>query len=291
MGSGNGVGRPYQDVSVQAGDDAQGQIDGIHSQMALYARDLKRIVDAERQKTRSLAEANARLAILDRLKTDFLAFIAHELRTPLSGMVVLDLLDPHGDPHVLAEMIAILRHSYERLERFVERGLEYFKWLAAEPCTEQTAMSDLTAVVQTTIDTLSALHTPDVTLERDLPQGSCLVRGESAHLARVAEILLDNALKFSESDQKYIQVSVGLERGRVTLTVADHGRGFAPELGPELFRPFTIANVMNHSQGTGLSLALASAIVAASGGKISATSAGVGQGATFTVELLAVSLL
>lgn len=291
MDNGNGMGRPYQDVPVKAEDEAQGQIDRIHSQMALYARDLKRIVDAERNKTQSLAEANARLAILDRLKTDFLAFIAHELRTPLSGMVVLDLLDPHGDPHVLAEMIDILRHSYERLERFVERGLEYFKWLAAEPCTDQAAVSDLTAVVQATIDAMSALHTPDVTLERDLPRAPCFVRGESAHLARVAEILLDNALKFSESDKTYIHVSIGLERGRATLTVADRGRGFTPEMGPELFRPFTIANVMNHSQGAGLGLALASAIVAASRGTISATSAGVGQGATFTVELPAVSLL
>ena len=119
---------------------------------------------------------------------------------------------------------------------------------------------------------------------------AAIVRGEGEHLARVVGVLLDNALKFSEDD-KHIRVSIKTENGRVTLTVSDHGRGFAPEMGPELFRPFTIANVMNHSQGTGLSLALASAIVAASKGKISAASAGVGHGAIFTVELPAVSLL
>jgi signal transduction histidine kinase len=258
--------------------------------MALYARDLKRMVDAERQKARALAEANARLAILDRLKTDFLAFIAHELRTPLSGMIVLDLLDPHGDPQSLTEMIDILRHGYERLEKFIERGLAYFKWLAAEPCTDQAAVSDLAAVAQTAIDAMPKLRNPEVTLVKDLSQEPCFVRGESEHLTQVAGILIDNAFKFSEND-KHIHVSVKTENGQVTLTVSDHGRGFAPEMGPELLRPFTIANVMNHSQGTGLSLALASAIVAASGGKISATSAGVGKGATFTVELPAVSLL
>jgi signal transduction histidine kinase len=286
----NGADRLSQDVVVKAGDSVQAQIDRIHSQMALYARDLKRMVDAERQKAQALEEANARLAILDRLKTDFLAFIAHELRTPLSGMVVLDLLDPHGDPQSLTEMIDILRRGYERLEKFIERGLEYFKWLAAEPRTDQAAVSDLITVVQTTIDAMRELRNPTVTLERDMPQEPCFVRGESEHLARVVEILIDNALKFSEDDKR-IHVSVKTQNGQVTMTVSDHGRGFAPEMGPELLRPFTIANVMNHSQGTGLSLALASAIVAASGGKISATSAGVGKGATFTVELPAVSLL
>jgi len=278
------------DVIAEAGDDVQTQMDRIHSQMALYARDLKRMVDAERQKARALAEANARLAILDRLKTNFLAFIAHELRTPLSGMLVLDLLDPHGDPQSLAEMINILRHGYERLEKFIERGLEYFKWLAADPLPERAAVSDLVAVAQTTIDAMRELHNSAVTLERDMPQASCFVRGESEHLARVVQALLENALKFSEDD-KYIHVSIKTENGRTTLAVSDQGRGFAPEMGPELLRPFTIANVMNHSQGTGLSLALANAIVAASGGQLSAASAGVGQGATFTVELPTVLLL
>src|SRR5215510_8038698 len=51
--------------------EVQQQLNTPNSQLALYARDLKRIVDAERQKARELAEANARLHILDRLKTDF----------------------------------------------------------------------------------------------------------------------------------------------------------------------------------------------------------------------------
>jgi len=278
------------DGVITAPDDVQAQIDRIHSQMALYARDLKRMVNAERQKTLALAEANARLAILDRLKTDFLAFIAHELRTPLSGMVVLDLLDPHDDPQALAEMIDILRRGYERLEKFVEKGLEYFKWLAAAPSMDQASMTDFTTIVRATIAATPGLHAPDVILECQLPQEPCLVRGEGEHLARVTQVLLDNALKFSETDKR-IHISLNMEKGCVKMTVADHGRGFAPEMGPELLRPFTVAHVMNHSQGTGLSLALASAIVTTYGGKISSTSAGIGQGATFTVELPAVSLL
>lgn len=286
----NGTVRTAADTSAPASDDVQTQLDRIHSQMALYARDLKRMVDAERQKARALAEANARLAILDRLKTDFLAFIAHELRTPLSGMMVLDLLDPNDDPQALTEMIDVLRRGYERLEKFVEKGLEYFKWLAMEPQIDQAAVTDLKNVVRAAVEHTPGFREPGVSLRCEAPVEPCLVRGEAEHLTRVVQILLDNALKFSEGE-KCIDVQVNLEHGHASVSVTDHGRGFALELGPELIRPFTIANVMNHSQGSGLSLALASAIVNSYGGKIRAHSAGVGRGATFTAEFPKVSLL
>lgn len=286
----NGTAKTVEDAIIQSSDDVQTQIDRIHSQMALYARDLKRMVDAERQKAHALAEANARLAILDRLKTDFLAFIAHELRTPLSGMVVLDLLDPNDDPQALAEMIDILRRGYERLEKFVEKGLDYFKWLATEHPKDQSALVDLTSTVREVINYTPDLQAPTVTLVSNLATTPCFVRGEAADLTRIVQILLENALKFSE-EEKWVQIQVGIEAEHLLLTVSDHGRGFAPEMGPELLRPFTIAHVMNHSQGTGLSLTLASAIVAASGGKLSAYSAGVGQGATFTAKFPLISLL
>jgi signal transduction histidine kinase len=279
-----------EDTFIQASDEVQTQIDRIHSQMALYARDLKRMVDAERQKARALADANARLAILDRLKTDFLAFIAHELRTPLSSMVVLDLLDPHDDPQALAEMIDILRRGYERLEKFVEKGLEYFKWLAAERQVDQAGLTDLGGITRAVIGHMTTLHDPAVMLIVETPPTPCLVRGESEDLARVMEILLENALKFSD-EEKWVRIRVGVKAGRVVMTISDHGRGFASEMGPELLRPFTIAHVMNHSQGTGLNLALASAIVTAYGGTLSAHSEGVGRGASFTVLLPEVSLL
>ena len=286
----NGAVRLPQTLPVQTIDDVQAKIDHIHSQMALYARDLKRMVDAERRKTQELAEANARLAILDRLKMDFLAFIAHELRTPLSGMVVLDLLDPYSDPQTLEEMIDILRRGYVRLEGFVEKGLEYFKWLAAESNLDQSAMTDMADIIHTAVASMPHPQRFDVVLEHKNDLNPFLVRGEGEHLLRVVEILLQNALKFSEEDQR-IHLYLASEKGNVRLAITDHGRGFTPEMGPELLRPFTIAHIMNHSQGTGLSLALARAIVTAYGGKIAATSEGVGRGATFTITLPSVSFI
>ena len=68
----------HTDEMPQLPADVQRQLEMANSQLALYARDLKRIVDAEREKASALEQANARLQLLDRLKTDFLSFISHD---------------------------------------------------------------------------------------------------------------------------------------------------------------------------------------------------------------------
>lgn len=254
-----------------------------HSQLALYARDLKRMVDAERQKARALAEANARLQHLDRLKTDFLTFISHELRTPLTLLSAVDLLDPQNDPQEQNEAINFIRNGYEQLTRFIEKGLQYFNWLAIER-VETTATTDLAHAVRQVADSMPELAAPEVTFQFS-PHGiPPRVRGEEEHIREVVRVLLENALKFSPKERA-ITVEVRAATEKAALIVADRGQGFPPELAGELFRPFTIADVHHHSKGTGLNLALASAIVGAYGGQIRAESPGVGKGATFTVEL------
>ncbi|MEW6297785.1 MAG: HAMP domain-containing sensor histidine kinase, partial [Thermodesulfobacteriota bacterium] len=208
--------------------EVQRQLDAANSQLALYARDLKRAVDAARQSARELAQANARLQILDRLKTDFLSFISHELRTPLNVMVAVDLLDPHADPKEQAEVIGFIRGAYERLNGFVQRGLEYFQWLARER-VETTETADLRAVVRLAADQVPGLTAPEVRFHFAAPAVPCWVRGEEENLVAVIRILLDNALKFSPLE-KVITVEVHATTERVRLTVADRGQGFPPEL-------------------------------------------------------------
>ncbi|MBI4605926.1 MAG: HAMP domain-containing histidine kinase [Planctomycetes bacterium] len=252
-------------------------------QLVLYARDLKRAVDAERRKSKELAEAKARLEILDRLKRDFLDFISHELRTPLSALSAIELFPVGGDRRDQEEVIRMVKTGYERLARFITRGLEYFDWLAAGK-PEAVGSADLASAVRAAADALPGLSDARVRLEVPLPEGPCRVRGEEAALAEVARVLLDNALKFSPEEAR-IRLEVRSELGMGILRVQDRGVGFPPELAREIFRPFTIARVTHHGSGSGLSLALAKVIVEAYGGRIRGESAGVRQGATFTVEL------
>lgn len=258
-------------------------LDSANSQLALYARDLKRTVDIERGRARELAEANARLQIVDRLKRDFLMFIAHELRTPLTWMSAVQLLDEAADPQQQRDLLDSARQGYVRLESFIRNALEYFNWLGAER-VEQTNYVDLAAVARRAVAALPDLHAPWMDLRLETGSESCPIHGDEAACERMMGILLENALKFSPADKR-IRVKLERDGNTCRFAVTDEGRGFAPSIANELFHPFTVADVMRHGGGSGLSLAMASLMVKAHGGTIRAASAGVGQGATFTVEI------
>jgi len=257
-----------------------------HAQLALYARDLKRVVDEERQRSRELAEANERLKVLDRLKTDFLAFISHELRTPLSSIAAVDILGEQSDPIDQAELISIIQHGYERLQAFIEKGLEYFDWLATGR-VESAERVDFRRLVLEVVGRAREGRDGELDFEVIAP-APCHLRGDPASLRTAVEILLDNAVKFSP-DKRHVTVELRKTSETVTLRVIDEGVGFLPELAKELFRPFTIADARHHSKGSGLSLALAAVIVEAHGGRISAGSRGPGSGAMFCMEMPAIA--
>lgn len=252
-------------------------------QLALYARDLARMVDAERARARELAEANARLQLLDQIKSDFLTFISHELRTPLALMSAFDLYDSESDPVERARITDIIRTGYERLNGFVARGLEYFDWLAGE-CTPVDELTDVGALAAKLVTATPSLAQPGVECRVDLPRDPCLVRGGAPALATCIQALLDNAAKFATGPAQVV-VRVVREDQRVRIEVIDRGRGFPPALAQELFRPFTVLDTLHHAKGTGLSLALAAAIIQAHGGSARAESPGIDGGATFTLEL------
>jgi len=272
-----------QGASAGSVGDAQRQLELANSQLTLYARDLKRIVDTERQKARELAEANARLQVLDRLKSDFLSFISHELRTPLNYMTALSLLDLQGDPAEQAEMLEIVKDGYHRLEGFVTRGLEYFDWLAGQhpPCSEVT---DLGAVLRAVVAQMPELRQAGVDFVSESVADACPVRGESRYLAQVLHILLDNALRYSRRE-KFIRLELTVAQAQAVCRVTDRGQGFPPELAGEIFRPFTALNVNHYPGGSGLNLALANAIITSYDGTLRAESRGLNQGSCFTLVL------
>ncbi len=249
-------------------------------QLALYARDLARMVDAERERARELAEANARLQVLDQIKSDFLTFISHELRTPLALMGAFDLFDLDSDPAERSRIMDIMRSGYERLNGFVGRGLEYFDWLAGE-CAPLDELTDLTALVAELVGKLP--RTAECRLS--VPATPCPVRGGAPALATCVQALLDNAIKFSPGTPRVTVILTVVDGNKARLLVTDEGRGFPPALAEEIFRPFTVLDTLHHAKGTGLSLALTAAIIQAHGGHVAAASTGLDQGASFTIDL------
>ena len=249
--------------------------------MLLYARDLRRALTLAREREKDLAAAHQRLERLDRLKTDFLMFVSHELRTPLQHLSALELMDPELPAGDLREIQAILRAGYERLNRLVLAGQQYLEMVADSPvCTIEEF--DIAQYEQK----LAARRRGQPRIRVEPPNSLRLkVRGRSEDVEVVEQILVDNALRFSEQSQKPVEIRTVVDGESWCLRVRDFGIGFPRELGGELIRPFTVGQIMHHQEGTGLSLARAALLVERAGGRLSATSEGPGQGATFTICL------
>jgi signal transduction histidine kinase len=131
---------------------------------------------------------------------------------------------------------------------------------------------------------MPALHAPGVRFELLAITRPCLVDADAAHLEDVVRILLENAVKFS-ADKPRIRVELLSAEGRVLVKVSDAGVGLPPERIASLFEPYSIVDVVHHSSGSGLHLAIAQLIVLAHGGDIRVESPGPGKGSTFTVSL------
>jgi signal transduction histidine kinase/FixJ family two-component response regulator len=253
----------------------------IHNQMNRLQ--LERAYVAEKAHASALDETNQRLKSLDRMKNDFLSFISHELRTPLNFMAALALVDDASDTEERDRMLSIARSGYDRLERFVTRGLEYFDWIGT-PSLAVAEDTDLSALVTSVVTDYRSNTDDDRDLELVTPVAPCPIAMDVRYARQLLHILLDNAIKFSDG-QPFVRVEVADHGAEVTLVVTDRGRGFVPDMAAQLFQPFTTAHAKQHREGSALSLAIAAAIVEAHGGHIEARSLGQDRGASFIVTL------
>jgi two-component system phosphate regulon sensor histidine kinase PhoR len=150
---------------------------------------------------------------------------------------------------------------------------------------QPTAIVDLSLVAGYVVDTLAQMaeeNKTQVVLHADEP---VLVRGDRDELVRVAENLIENAIKYGASD-KPVEVTVAERGGDGVLIVRDHGPGIAPEHVPRLTERFyrVDAGESRTKGGTGLGLAIVKHILVRHRGRLTIES-GRGQGATFSAIL------
>lgn len=144
---------------------------------------------------------------------------------------------------------------------------------------------DVTAIVRALCGQLApAASAKGLTIEADLPDGPVDALGDITDLRRLFVILIDNAIKYTETGS--IHVALAADDAQVRVTVRDTGIGIEKAAQEHIFDRFWRADkVRSRAEGgAGLGLSLAAQIVARHGGRIAVTSE-VGQGSSFTVEL------
>lgn len=222
-----------------------------------------------------------------RVRRDFLANSAHELRSPLAAMrstVEVALQSGKTSP-ADEEILAVVIDQCRSLEHLVNQLLLIAE-TEAERLTGRREAVRLDRLVATAVDMFSAaaeLNDVRLGIEGTLPE--VVVYGNRDHFRQVVNNLLDNAIKFTSLGGEVL-VSLKHEERNAVLTVSDTGVGLAADDLPKVFDRFFRADRARQRdvRGTGLGLAICHAAVTAHGGTITADST-LGEGMTFTVTL------
>ena len=222
----------------------------------------------------------------ERMRGDFVANASHELRTPLASLLgfIETLQGPaKNDAQAREKFLDIMRTQANRMSRLIDDLLSLSRIELKAHVRPQTVV-DLDELVRGVTDALSPLAN-ERGVEILLAAEPTAVYGDRDELIRVAENLIENAIKYGQSGKRVeVAVKPGPDGG--ALTVRDHGPGVSPEHLPRLTERFYRVDVgdSRNKGGTGLGLALVKHIVQRHGGKLSIESAP-GEGATFSVLL------
>jgi PAS domain S-box-containing protein len=229
----------------------------------------------------------AGLTEADRLKSEFLATLAHELRNPLAPIRSgLQLMRKSGnDPATVGRVQDILDRQLDHLVHLVDDLLDVARITRGQVELKREWV-DLGQVVAGAVE----ISRPLVDAARHqlalrLPPEPVRLYADPTRITQVISNLLNNAARYTPRGGS-ITLTAARDDGTVRISVADNGVGIARAALPEVFKMFTQVGSGEHAQGgLGIGLSLVRTFIELHGGSVSADSDGPGAGAVFTVRL------
>jgi PAS domain S-box-containing protein len=253
------------------------------------ATEIDTLKQIEVDRLRLLTEAEAareEAEQANRSKDEFVAVVAHELRSPLNSIAGwAKLLQTRKfDEATQARALETIWRNTQTQVQLVEDLLDISRMTKGN-LHLTLAPINLVSVIETALDMmLPQAQAKQIQLTSQItiiPQ----VLGDSARLQQVVINLLTNALKFTP-EQGRVDVCLTQVDTQVQISVNDTGKGIAPEFLPQIFDQFRQGQKSTGSKdGLGLGLAIVKNLVELHHGTVSAESRGVGQGSTFIVRL------
>jgi signal transduction histidine kinase len=242
-----------------------------------------RLLNESRQYAQALKEADQR-------KDDFLAMLAHELRNPLAPVrYAVEILRLGGTTEVVvAHAREVISRQVAHMARLVDDLLDVAR-IARGKIQLRTEQCDLATVVrQTAEDYRPTLLEAGVVLNVSVPDNPLGVSGDATRLAQVIGNLLHNAGKFTPHGGSVdVRAVADAIRRVAVISVRDTGSGLGEAVRSRLFEPFSQADqtLDREKGGLGLGLALVKGLIELHQGSVTAESAGLGQGSTFTLRV------
>lgn len=246
------------------------------------------IVDqtTRREAEEHLREALERASESDRLKSAFLANVSHEVRTPLNVMLgftslIADSIDDDGTVRQMAEKV---ERAGRRLVTTVQSILDFSRVEAGAFELYPAEVDPVAIAAQVIADHRRAADEKALEIRLEVEARDVRLRFDEYCFARVMDIIVDNAIKFTERGEVVVR-SVRGQDGRFCVEVRDTGLGIEEAYLGKLFHPFRQeqGGIERRFEGSGLGLALARRLIELNGATISVSSRK-HEGSRFTIE-------
>ena len=233
---------------------------------------------------KKLESANEQLKIHDNMQNEFINIAAHELRTPIQPILGLsETLKSKIKDNEQLTLIDVISRNAKRLHRLTEDILDVTR-IESKSLKLHKEQFNLNDVIVNTIN--------DVTINRSFNNKkddvkilyetkNIIVKADKERLSQVIFNLLNNAMKFTDSEGGNISIISEKKDNQIIVSIKDKGTGIDSEILPRLFSKFAT----NSFEGTGLGLFISKSIIEDHGGMIWAENNADGKGATFSFSL------
>jgi signal transduction histidine kinase/DNA-binding response OmpR family regulator len=246
-----------------------------------------RLVEALQKSESELAQQAEQLRATDRLKDEFLATLAHELRNPLAPISTgLTLLTESVPPQGSQKTLAVMERQVNHMVRLIDDLLDVSRITMGKLELKRERIG-LAGVVDAAVEgSLPAVTRGQHTLRVELAEEPLFLDADHTRIAQVISNLINNASKYTPAGGTIV-LSTRRDGEQVVIAVQDNGLGIPQERLDDVFRMFSQVNrALERSQGgLGIGLALVRRLVEMHGGTVTAHSDGIGLGSTFTVRL------
>lgn len=224
----------------------------------------------------------------DRLKDEFLAMLAHELRNPLAPIrnSLFIMRSAQADPEMIEQVLAIAERQVQHMARLLDDLLDVSR-ISRGLIELRNETVDVSRVIQLAIEAVQPLiseHRHELTVS--IPPPPVELTADPTRLEQIFTNLLNNACKYTEPGG-HIWLNMDVLDQEIVIRIRDTGIGIDANMLPRIFDLFVQADrQLDRSRGgVGIGLTLVRRLVELHGGTIEATSPGLGQGSEFVVRL------